>query len=153
MNIIRPEVSRRFATARASRALTNPITGDVWVAGIWPPEIEERHARRALLAREYFDEYGPENAPELPLNSDEMSRLAKKDDFGLAVASFARSWELNDWDIRRHPDYQVYVAGLLSLPALWLAYGAFRDPIKLTVYYGAYPLAGLHANGIWHPVH
>lgn len=150
MSNIRSEVSRRFAAARAARAFINPVTGGAWIDGI---RDDERLARRAMLAREYFDEYGPDNAPELPLTSEEMSRLAKKDDFGLAVASFAWSLDRNEWDIRRHPDYQVYVAGLLSLPALRLGHGAFRDQIKLTLYYGAYPLAGLHANGVWHPVH
>ena len=151
MGIISTEVSSRFAIARLVHSRTDPVTGDVRMNGLIDPQTEERLARRALLAQEVFSEYGPLNAPQLPLNGEDMSRLARTGDFGLLVASFAFSLERNDWDIQKHPDYDEYVAGLLSLPTLRLPNGAVRDPDKLCCWYGAFPLRGLHANGVWYP--
>jgi hypothetical protein len=151
MGMISSEVSSRFAVARLVRSRIDPVTGNLRVDGLIDPQSEERLARRALLAQEVFSEYGPLNAPQLPLNGEDMSRLAMTGDFGLAVASFAFSLERNDWDIQKHPDFDEYVAGLLSLPTLRLPYGAVRDPDKLCCWYGAHPLRGLRANGVWHP--
>ena len=153
-SLIRTEVEKRFAeTATNPGCMTHPVTGGFWIPGILDELHERKIARRALLAQEYFREYGPPNAPPLPLNGEDMSRLAKTGDFGLAVASFARSLELNDWDVDRHPRYQEYMAGLLSLPRFRLAYGTFREPEKLCLCYGAYPLRGLHGNGVCEPGH
>jgi hypothetical protein len=151
-SLISLEVERRFAAAKPG-GRRHPVTGEVWIPGIWDEERVKRIARRALLAQENFAEYGPPNAPPLPLNSEDMTQLAKTGDFGLAVASFAFSLERNEWDVETHPRYPQYVAGLLSLPHLRLALGTFREPQKLCCYYGAYPLRGLHGNGVWHPVH
>lgn len=151
MGIMSSEVSSRFAVARSVRSRTDPVTGGLRVDVLIDPQTEERLARRALLAQEVFSEYGPLDTPQLPLNGEDMSRLARTGDFGLLVASFAFSLERNDWDIQKHPDYDDYVAGLLSLPTLRLPYGAVREPNKLCCWYGAYPLRGLHANGVWYP--
>jgi hypothetical protein len=150
-SLISSEVERRFA-AVIPGGITNPVTGDLWVPGIWDDDQAKLVARRALLAQEYFKEYGPPNAPPLPLNSEDMLKLAKTSDFGLAVAFFARSLEINHWDIDTHPRYQEYMAGLLSLPRPRLAFGAFREPEKLCCYYAAYPLRGLRGSGVWQPV-
>jgi len=151
--LIATEVHRRLLGAKLVRPARDPVTGGLWVGGFTDHETLERFDRRALLAQEYFREYGPPNAPPLPLNREDMSCLAKTGDFGLAVACFAFSLERNDWDSDRHPRYQQYMAGLLSLPRLRLPFGAFREPERLCCYYGAYPLRGLHGNGVWEPVH
>ena len=139
-SVISSEVGRLFATARIVKAEFAPITRRLRVEGVTDDSKLEREARRALLAKEYFKEYGPWNAPPLPTSMEEMAELAKTDDYGLAVASFARSLELNDWDIDRHPRYQEYMAGLLSLPRFW------RTPPSTGCI-----LRRTRPNFLWHP--
>jgi hypothetical protein len=150
-NLISSEVEKRFAAA-ASDARIRPVLGGFSASVLWDNERGRRIARRALLAQEYFSEFGPPRAPRLPLNWEDMASLAKTGDFGLAVSSFARSLELNDWNINWHPRYQEYMNGLLYLPKLRLAFGAFGDLDKLYCYYAPYPLQGIHGNGLWRPV-
>lgn len=149
MTIIKEHVDRLFAEAERlkPRGLQNPVTGEYWLANVVPDGPEKRNARRALLAREAFAEYGPPDAPPLPITDVEIERYKNSGEFASAVALYTESLRANDWDYPNHPPFEAFVAGLLCLPK-----PGFVEGHLLARRFSARPLAGLFAGGIWRPV-
>jgi hypothetical protein len=150
MSIITAHVDQLFADAERSRprGLTNPVTGEYWLANVVPSEPEKRNACRALLAREWFAFNGPPDAPPLPISNTEIELYEHRGDLANAVRSYAVSLRENDWDIRRHPTFEEFVGGLLCLPR-----PPFTEPRTIARRFCPKPLPGLWPTGIWRPVH
>lgn len=152
MSLIKSEVDKRFAKVKLIRPNKDPVTGDVWLSGLVPEDDLKRIDRRALLAQEYFSEYGPRDAPALPLNGREIERLKRRGDLPLAVARYAGSLQANGWDFKVHPGFEEYVGGLLALSDTEaLAKPYFKHPEELLGRFRPYPLRGLWATGMWWP--
>jgi hypothetical protein len=109
----------------------NPITGASFVHGVDPIEPQKRAARRALLAGEWFYQFGPHDAPyefgphvvpPLPLSSDEiedMYRFSREHchiGFYYLIAQFASSLRGNDWDFNIHPSFEDFACSVLASP-------------------------------------
>lgn len=151
MSILQEHVDCLFANATVPPGQL----GDLPVFGGWYVGGEKRSrqralARRALLAREWFDVYGPPDAPPLPLSGTEQEGLRYQDPLGHLVAEFARSLEGNDWDFQRHPSFDDFARGALASeysPAFT------RENAALLERYPPRPLSGLGPGQIWSSEH
>src|SRR6516225_3888767 len=65
----------------------------------------QRQVCAALVARQWFQQHAPSWAPELPLCSVEIEKL---------VRYFAASLAACNWDIEKHPPFQIYAAGAMG---------------------------------------
>ena len=98
-----------------AQACANPVTGSKWLRGVDPVESQKQTALRALIAREWFERTGPEDAPPLPLSYDKRESL-KSGGLPHIVAWFARSIAANHYEIERHPSFEEYARGVLASP-------------------------------------
>jgi hypothetical protein len=110
------EVERLFNERPKQRGdlFMNPVTGWKFVFGVDPLGPQKKAAHRALLAREYFALYGPDDAPQLPIDvrdPDYVKWGAGPLDW--LTAQYARSLVDNKYDVREHPSFAKYVSGLL----------------------------------------
>lgn len=76
--------------------------------------------KKACLALAAMEQFASEtsNGYSLPLSYIERENLKGRFDEGYIVALYARSLAVNSWDLRSHPEYQVYASGILALPDL-----------------------------------
>jgi hypothetical protein len=67
---IKAEVERLFREApdRHDQVRVNPVIGGLWENGVDPIGPQKQAALRALMAREWFAQHAPPNAPPLPLS-------------------------------------------------------------------------------------
>ena len=149
MSLIQKHVDHLFAEAERlhPRGLRNPVTGEYWLANVVPDGPEKRNARRALLSREFVAEFGPTDAPPLPVNDTEIELYLNRGDFAAAMAYYAASLKANDWDIQRHPRLEAFIAGLLCLTR-----PGFTEPHLLASRFRPKPLLGLSEERVWRPV-
>ena len=132
----------------------NPVTGGLYVKGLDPIKPQKEHARRRLLAREWFRIHGPADAQPLPaFYTDQTDR----DTLTYIVTLFARSLSGRDYDLIEHPPFADYVRGVLwegELPE-----GGFCDisgyPIEevcaLKKRYPPRMLKGMGPGAYWEP--
>ncbi len=106
-------VDELFSTHRHGENCRNPVTGAGYVHGEDPVEPQKTLARRALLAREWFAEYGPTDAQPLPLSHGEREDL-KRGGILHILAWYARSLEARNYDIRHHPSFEDYARGVMA---------------------------------------
>lgn len=102
-------VDELFSPPRYGQICKNPVTGADYLYGIDPIKPQKEIARRALLAREWFDIYGPTDAQPLPFWGDS----AKPGLLGYIVKLYGRSLGDRDYDINEHPPFADYISGVL----------------------------------------
>jgi hypothetical protein len=68
-------VDELFSAHQHGENCQNPVTGGGYVHGEDPVEPQKMRARCALLAREWFAEYGPADVQPLPLSDGEREDL------------------------------------------------------------------------------
>jgi hypothetical protein len=98
----------------------NPVTGAMFVHGEDPIDRQIEAAAVALRARDRFAREHP-SLPLLPLNYADRERAKRgPDNFRIehALAHFARSLEAHQYDLDRHPSFEVYMRGLLCCQRL-----------------------------------
>jgi hypothetical protein len=75
----------------------------------------QRQVCAALVARQWFQQHAPSWAPELPLCSVEIEKLVRSKSPAIAlVGYFAASLAACNWDIEKHPPFQIYAAGAMG---------------------------------------
>lgn len=90
-----------------------PVIGGHYVSGFDPIERARETAVRALLARNWFADNGPPDAPPLPISYDEREDL-KVGALKHLTAWFSRSLEVLDWKFREHPSFDDYACGVMA---------------------------------------
>jgi hypothetical protein len=105
----------KHATDRHEQIRTNPVTGGRWVNGVDPIKPQKEAAYLAFMAREWFAENGPADAPPLPLSYAERVSVKGR---GLphVVMCFAYSLKNLNYDFNKHPSFDAYARGVLASP-------------------------------------
>jgi hypothetical protein len=106
---IKKEVDRMFDELSVCQ---NPVTGWPLWPEVIPEEDEKRIARKALRARKWFAEHGPADCQPLPLSHFEWTPL-KNGGVAHFLALYAQSLASLNYDIKRHPTFDVYVMGVM----------------------------------------
>jgi hypothetical protein len=115
--IIKSYVERLFkedGPCRKGELRQNPVHGGNFVYGEDPIAPQKRDARRSLLAREWFYEFGPHDAPPPPLSSWEIEDMRYKKPFHHLIAHFAMSLRCKDWDFNIHPSFEDFASSVLA---------------------------------------
>jgi hypothetical protein len=112
---IKAEVERLFREApdRHQDIRENPVTGSRWCNGEDPIAPQKQAALRALMAREWFAQHAPPNAPLLPLSYQARERM-KSGGLPHIVAWFARSLEARNYNVDGHPLFEEYAKGVMA---------------------------------------
>ena len=122
------ELFKKNAPFRRGELRYNPVNGHSWGHGEDPIAPQKRDARRALLAREWFYEYGPHDAPPLPLSPFEIEDMRygqaalefgprafyRLRAFHHLIAQFASSLRSKDWDFNIHPSFEDFASSVLA---------------------------------------
>jgi glutathione S-transferase len=150
---IRREVDRLFAAeapARFDELCRNPVTGGRWVKGRDPIEEQKRDACRALRARAWFAQNGPQDVQPLPLSYGEREDLKRGGStLERIVAWFARSLEARNYACDEHPSFPDFARGVLASPeAPWF----ITEDQELPKRYPPRALPGLGSGFYWDPV-
>jgi len=119
----------------------------------YQPECEtviphyQRQVCAALAAREWFRAHAPPWAPELPLCSADIEKLINSKSPAIAVVGyFAASLAACNWDIEKHPTFQVYAAGVMACE---FAPTHIRTDPKLLKEFPPRELSGIDQGLIW----
>jgi hypothetical protein len=105
-----------------------------------------KHATRALIARDWFANQKPADAPELPLTYKDREELKGGDPLSYIVSLFARSLA-PEYEIARHLGFDRYARGVMASPHTppWI-----RQDAEMLRRYPPAPLAGLGGGLIRH---
>ena len=131
----------------------NPVTGGCWVPGIDPIRPQKKAALRALLAREWFAQHAPPDAPPLPVSVAERENVRlSANRLNLIVAYFARSSESGKYNFNEHPSFEDYAQGLFASTHMdaYLKAWLLEDS-DLANRYPPSPLPGLGPGLYWDP--
>jgi hypothetical protein len=152
MSIVNSYVDFLFRAApdRSGKRRQNPVTGGYWLPGDDPIEPQKRAARRALLARDWFANYAPYDAPPLPLTDLELGELKYTSPLGHIVSCFAFSLRAHDWDYNIHPSFEDFARGVLASDH---APDFVRADKALCKQYPPHPLRGLGSGLCWDSGH
>jgi hypothetical protein len=147
-----PEVERLFAEApdRFEEIRRNPVTGGRWLRGVDPIGPQKRDACRALKARAWFAQNGPQDVQPLPLSYDQREDLKSGGStLERIVAWFARSLAYRDYVFEGHPSFDDFACGVLASPdAPWF----ITEDQELPKRYPPRALPGLGSGFCWKPV-
>jgi hypothetical protein len=131
----------------------NPVTGGFYVGFEDPIAPQKRMACRALLAREWFASYGPQDAQPLPITDEEIEdrKYAWCGDWRSLdhiVSCFAYSLRANDYDLNWHPSFADFACGVIASEH---APDFVKKDEVLRKRYPPCPLPGLNRWNCWHP--
>jgi hypothetical protein len=151
------ELFKKDAPFRKGNLGRNPVHGGLFVHGVDPIAPQKRDARRALLAREWFYEFGPRDAPPLPISSCQIEDMRYGfGRFGAIVglyhliAHFARSLRGRDWDYTMHPSFGDFASSMLaSVYAQHLDF--LKNDEELRKRYPPRALCTIGPSGVWEP--
>jgi hypothetical protein len=114
------ELFNKDAPFRRGELRRNPVHGGSFVHGKDPIAPQKRDAQRALLAREWWELFGPHDAPPLPVScyeiQDKRYGFGKFDRVGFhhLIAQFASSLRSQDWDFNIHPSFEDFASSVLA---------------------------------------
>ena len=74
----------------------------------------KRLEHKAQLARQHFAQHGPCDAPPLPLDHIERGSIHGTSPLNTMVGLYARSWQVSDYDLERHPSFYEYACGAMA---------------------------------------
>jgi hypothetical protein len=106
-------VDELFGSFRHGENCRNPVTGAGYIHGVDPIAPQKEVARRGLLAREWFADYGPPDLQPLPLGYNERE-LLKHGGLDHILAWYARSLECRNYDVLEHPAFDDYARGVMA---------------------------------------
>jgi hypothetical protein len=138
-------VDELFSAHQHGGICQNPVTGGSYVHGEDPVEPQKMLARRALLAREWFAEYGPADVQPLPLSDGEREDL-KRGGILHILAWYARSLEARDYNVQQHPSFEDYARGVMAS-----APGFICNDERLRKRFPPRPLEWLNNAMVWEP--
>jgi hypothetical protein len=148
------ELFKKDAPFRRGELRRNPVHAGWFVHGEDPIAPQKRVARRALLAREWFYEFGPRDAPPLPVSGYEIEDMRFAHKFGSRagfyhlIAHFARSLWCNDWDFNIHPTFEDFASSMLASD---YAADFLRKDEELCKRYPPRALCTIVPGGFWKP--
>jgi hypothetical protein len=155
MSIIKSQVDRIFkeASDRFDEIRRNPVTGGSWLVGADPIAPQKRMAHRALLAREWFAIYGPQDAQPLPISDEEIEDRkyawdSKQPSLSYIVSRFGSSVETHNWDFNSHPSFDDFVCGMMASEH---TPDFVKNDEALRKRYPPRHLPGLNAGHCWEP--
>jgi hypothetical protein len=140
------ELFKKNAPFRRGELRRNPVHGDSFVHGEDPIAPQKRVARRALLAREWFYEFGPHDAPPLPVSGYEIEDMRWKNAFHHVIAHFASSLRCEDWDFNIHPSFADFASSMLASD---YAADFLRNDEELCKRYPPRALCTIVPGGVW----
>jgi hypothetical protein len=151
-SLIEAQVDHLFRNApdRFWEVRRNPVTGARWVRGDDPIGPQKRDACRALRARAWFAQNGPQDVQPLPLSYDEREDLKSGGStLERIVAWFARSLAYRHYVFEGHPSFDDFARGVLASPdAPWF----ITEDQELPKRYPPRTLPGLGSDFSWDPV-
>lgn len=100
------------------------------------------------VASTWFRSHGPIGY-ELPWGYAERERMKGQGPLGFIVSAFARSLEVNGYNIWAHPAFEEYAKGVLACP---LAPSFVKEDPQLLAKYPPANLPGLGSGLMWKPV-
>ena len=103
--------------------------------------------RKALAAREWFDDNGPPDLQPLPLGYDERERL-KRGGAAHILAWYARSLNSRNYDVLEHPSFDDYACGVMASE---FAPHFIKNNETLQKRFPARPLEWLNNAMVWEP--
>jgi hypothetical protein len=124
-----------------------PIIECRYVVGVDPIEELKEKAVRALIAREWFTQNGPPDAPPLPLNYGDREHL-KHGGFDHIVAWYARSLWTRGYDVEEHPSFYDFACGVMASQE---TLNFITEDEELRKRFPPRPLPGLGSGLIWKP--
>jgi hypothetical protein len=124
----------------------DPLFGSDFRIDELPRQIEK--AEKALLERERFSIYGPSDAPPLPIEQDQWSRIKYRDPLSHLVAQYCISLRANDWDSKTHPDFEPYARGVMASP---FAAEIVRTDQAMHKRFPPRELKYIHQGMVWRP--
>jgi hypothetical protein len=145
---------------RYGELFTNPVTGGWFVYGDDPIEPQKETARRALLAREWFAIYGPQDVQPLPISGMEIEDRkygwdeGKQPEINYIFSRYANSLWANNWDFNSHPSFEDFARGVLASKHPILDQVPRIPPFNFTALHKRYPpraLPGLNPHLYWKP--
>jgi hypothetical protein len=98
----------RFSTTRR-----DPFDCGSFVPPLDPVKPRKEHAVRAVLARQHFANYGPQDLQPLPIGHDEREAL-KRGGAAHILAWYARSLASLGYDKILHPPFHDYACGIMA---------------------------------------
>jgi hypothetical protein len=140
------KVDRLFRQLRNPRGTVCdwPVFGGSFVKG----EDDETEIRQTLCnafrARDWFAENGPPDAPPLPLDPDDKNRMRFGGGIGGIVGYYARSLDIVQYVIEKHPSFYDFACGLMALKPAWA-----DEELKRR--FPPRPLEGLQRSYVWWP--
>ena len=137
-------------SSRSKSVRRNPVTGGGFVWGVDPIAPQTKAAIVALLAREYFSDHGPSDAPPLPLSHDDIEDYRDARGLACIVGFFARSLKRLDYDLRKHPSFDDFACGLMAL-AMEKGMRDLEKDENLKRRFPPRPLAGMTPGAYWAP--
>ena len=144
-SIIEKEIDRLFDNPEAAHM--NPVNGAInWARE--PIEPQKKAAIVPLLAREWFAVYGPPDAPCLPISHVDKEDYRNAGGLKAVVGYYARSLDRQNYDFRRHPPFEDFVCGLMSLTT---GRASIDNDENLKRRFPPRPLAGMTSAGFWDP--
>jgi hypothetical protein len=149
------ELFKKNAPFRRGELRRNPVHAGWFVHGEDPIAPQKRVARRALLAREWFYEFGPRDAPPLPVSGYEIEDMRFAHKFGSRagfyhlIAHFARSLWCNDWDFNIHPTFEDFASSMLASD--FATPDFVKNDEELCKRYPPRALCTIVPGGIWKP--
>jgi hypothetical protein len=137
-------VERMFSriSHRRGALCQNPVTAGWFVFGEDPIGVQKEAACKALLARDWFAENGPPDAPPLPLNYCDRETMKGRSPLESMVSLYARSLATSKYDFNQHPSFYDFVCGAMALDTFW-----HDDELKKR--FPPRPLNGLQKGFIW----
>jgi len=143
------ENERMRAVAAGKKFATVPYLDDLFAVEYTSlfPHIK-RQVCAALAARECFRGIAPPWAPGLlPLSSTDIGKLVhSKNNRFVLVGHFAASLAASNWNIKTHPTFQVYAAGVMACP---YTPSRIRNDPELLKEFPPRPLEGLDRSLCW----
>src|SRR5262249_34544581 len=156
--ILAAEIEQHVADAFEVLKLTAARVGEryaflPYLDDPYQPECEtliphyQRQVCAALAAREWFRQHAPPWSPELPLSSSDIEKLVRSKSPAIAlIGFFAASLAACNWDIEKHPTFQVYAAGVMACE---FAPTHIRTDPKLLKEFPPRELSGIGQGLIW----
>jgi hypothetical protein len=144
-------------SCRKGNLRVNPVHGGKFIDGMDPIATQKRDARRALLAREWFYEFGPRGAPPLPISSCQIEdmrygfgRFGAKVGFYHLIAHFAASLRARGWDYTMHPSFGDFASSMLASD--YVQHLDFlKNDEELHKRYPPRALYTIGPSGVWEP--
>ena len=146
----RREVDRLFKADahRQGQGCEWPVLGGGYIRGLDRTKKMRDLAVRALVARDWFSENGPPDAPELPLSDRYIPELKYTTPIRHMTSYFASSLSRNDWDFKNHPSFEDFARGVLASPE---APDFLKNNKEFCKRYPPRPLPGLEMGFVWRP--